>query len=48
MTRLRPDLSIEARIRKEETDRAIAKLMMIRTLGKLADSYVLTELCSVF
>ena len=47
MTRLRPDLSIEARIRKEE-DRAIAKLMMIRTLGKLADSYVLTELCSVF
>ena len=52
MTRLRPDLSIEARLRRQrlvlEEDRAIAKLMMIRTLGKLADSYVLTELCSVF
>ena len=43
MTSVRPDLSIEARLRRqrpvlEEEDRAIVKLMMIRTLDKLADS----------
>ena len=50
MTRARPDLSKEARLRRQRLeDRAIAKLMrMIRTLGKLADSEcVLTELCYV-
>ena len=50
MTRARPDLSREARLRRQRLeDRAIAKLMrMIRTLGKLADSEcVLTELCCV-
>lgn len=50
MTRARPDLSREARLRRQRLeDRAIAKLMrMIRTLGKLADSEcVLTELCYV-
>ena len=39
--RPRPDLSMEARVRREREvleDRAIAKLMRIRTLGKLADS----------
>ena len=38
---MRPDLSIETRLRRQRLvleDRAIAKLMMIRTLGKLADS----------